>query len=147
MADIEIEVADDEDEDIIRVYHRFQTEPWAFSKLRGTDFARVMDGHSGLSMWHNCTDQFAMDRYQTDKKKGTAAMLLKELGFKFFAKDKDAEHLSVRCAGCDLEVDYTKGLCKRADSSPCGFDIVENAAPDSKKLANKKFFNVSVPII
>ena len=147
MPDIEIEV--DDDEEIIRVYHRFESETWGYAQLRKSDFARIMDGHSGLSMWHKCTDQFAMDRYTTDKKKGTAkikAKQLKELGFKFFAKSEDAEHLSLRCDGCDLEVDYSKGLCKRTDGSPCGFDIVENDEPTSTKLANKKYFNVSVPI-
>jgi hypothetical protein len=70
MPDIEIEV--DDDEDIIRVYHRFESETWGYAKLRKSDFARIMDVHSGLSMWQKCTDQFAMDKYTTDKKKGTA---------------------------------------------------------------------------
>jgi hypothetical protein len=147
MPDIEVEI--DDDEDIIRVYTRKDVETWGLAQLRQADFARVMAAHSGLSMWQRCNDQFAMDRLPTDKRKGTAkikAKVLKDLGLKFFAQSPTAEHLSVRCVGCNFEVDYEKGLCKRADDTPCGFDIVANSAPTSKILANKKRFKVSVPI-
>jgi hypothetical protein len=93
------------------------------------------------SVCHGQIHNRQKERHGQDK-----AKQLKDLGFKFFAISKDAEHLSVRCDGCDLEVDYSKGLCKRLDGAPCGFDIVENDEPISTKLANKKYFNVSIPI-
>jgi hypothetical protein len=147
MPDIEVEI--DDDEDIIRVYTRPDGDTWNLTKLRQSDFARIMASHSGISLWHKCTDQYAMERMQTTKRKGTAvckAKDLKELGFRFFAKSADAEHLSARCVGCDFEVDYTKGLCKRTDDAPCGFDIATNESSTSKTLANKKYFKVRVPI-
>ena len=91
----DIEVDPDDDTYIIRIYKRYDSEKHVFAKLRLKDFARVMSKHSGLSMWRNCSDQVAMDRYPTDQRKGTTkikAKLLKELGFKFFAASLTADH-------------------------------------------------------
>jgi len=91
----DIEVDPDDDTYIIRIYKRYDSEKHVFAKLRLKDFARVMSEHSGLSMWRNCSDQVAMDRYPTDQRKGTAkikAKLLKALGFKFFSASLTADH-------------------------------------------------------
>lgn len=153
---MDIEVVIDDEEDILRVYSRPDTDTWGLSDLRQSDFARLMAKHSGISMWRMkfCGDnphQYAMDSVPVnpEKRKGTAvckAKLLKELGLRFFAHSANHAHISARCAGCNFHVDYETGLCKRSDGKACGFDIKSSQFSISKTLSNKKFFNVSYAI-
>lgn len=147
MSELQVEIADDVE--IIRVFTRKDSQSWGLDKLNQADFARVMANHSGLSMWRNLSDEEAMRRLPTDKRKGAArikAKALKDMGLAFFAQTKTAEHLSVRCVGCNFAVDYSKGLCKQKNDSPCGFDIVESPSPTSKILAKRNFFTITTPI-
>ena len=92
----DIEVFPDDDTEVIRVYKRYDSQSYAYTKLHLKDFARVMAKHSGLSMWRNCSDQDAMNRFSSDQKKGAArikAKLLKDLRFRFFSPSATADHL------------------------------------------------------
>ena len=147
-----VEIQLEDDEDIIRVYTRFpDEEAWTFTKLRPKDFARIMGSHSGISLWRlrYCTRQFAMDQLKTRKLTGTAickAKTLKDLGMRFFGSRMDDPHVSARCAGCNLNVNYQQQeLCQKSDSSDCGFKL-EAQTSLCKTLSNKKMFTIDLAI-
>lgn len=126
MPVIEIELRDDED--VIRVYTRYPNEWRAFGQLRAKDFARIMSKHSGISLWRldHCTREEAMAALKTNKLTGTAickARVLKELGLRFFANKPDDGHISARCPGCDMNVNYGKEICKTHDEADCGLKL------------------------
>lgn len=126
MAAVEIDVGDDED--LIRVYTRYPNQTGSFGKLLPKDFCRIMQSHSGISLWrlNLISHEGAMDRLNTEKLKGTAvakAKRLKDLGFKFFAITNDDPHLSVRCPGCNLNVDYGSALCEQTNGAMCSFNL------------------------
>lgn len=147
-----VEVLLENDEDIIRVYTRYQDdEPWTFKKLRSKDFARIMASHSGISLWRlkYCTPAHAMAQLKTKKLTGTAickARTLKELGLRFYGSNAEDPHVSARCVGCNLNLNYSgHELCQKVDSSDCGFKL-EAAKSLCAKLANKKFFKIDLAI-
>ena len=149
MPATEIELADDEE--LVRVYTRRPDEPWAFKKLRASDFARVMASHSGISLWRlkYITRENAMAAIGTSKLTGTAiarAKTLKELGLRFFGKSQEDPHASVRCPGCDLNTNYEqRELCKKLDGSRCGFELhAENFMCAS--LLKNQIFTIDLPI-
>ncbi len=125
--------------------------------MRRSDFARDMVRHSGISLWRlkycgETPHEYAMSRVPTNpnKRKGTAickGKILKDLGLKFFAHSETHAHISARCGGCNLQVDYDKGLCQILDGSACGFDIKAKGVSLSKTLSNKKIFTVSFSIV
>lgn len=126
MPAVEINLRDEED--LIRVYTRLPRQTELFRKLLNTDFARIMHSHSGISLWRldYCTRQHAMAQIDTEKLKGTAiikAKKLKDLGLRFFGSGPTDPHVSVRCVGCDLNINYRKELCKKIDGTACGFDL------------------------
>lgn len=144
---VEIELADDED--IIRVYTRRPDEIWAFSKLRASDFARIMAQHSGISLWRlkYSTREEAMAALGTGKLTGTAvckAKILKDLGLRFFAKNPDNGHISARCVGCNLAVNYPE-LCSKPDGADCGLKL-DAADSVAKALSNKRIFVLDRPV-
>lgn len=149
MPSIEIDLADDED--IIRVYTRRPDEPWSFKKLRPSDFARIMASHSGISLWRlkYTTREHAMAQLATPKLTGTAickAKVLKGLGLRFFGKSPQDPHLSTRCPGCDLNINYEqKEICKTLDGSRCTFELhAENSL--CATLLKNRIFTIDLPI-
>lgn len=149
MPDIEIDLADDED--VIRVYTRRPDEPWSFTKLRPSDFARIMASHSGISLWRlkYTTREYAMARLGTPKLTGTAickAKVLKSLGMRFFGKSLQDPHVSTRCPGCDLNTNYEQEeLCEKLDGSRCAFEMhAENSM--CATLLRNRIFTVDLPI-
>ena len=148
MPAVEIELGDDED--IIRVYTRYPNEWRAFSKLLAKDFARIMASHSGISLWrlNYCTRDEAMAALKTRKRTGTAiskAKVLKGLGMGFFGSKSDDAHVSARCLGCDMNINYKKELCQKLDGTDCGLKL-EAEFSMCETLINKRIFNIDLAI-
>jgi hypothetical protein len=145
-----IELLLDDDEDLIRVFTRFPNQTWNFAKIGPKDFARIMASHSGISLWRlkHISREDAMEKLDTPKLKGTAitkAKVLKQHGIRFFGGGPDDPHVSARCPGCNLNIDYGKELCQKADGSSCSFDL-EAEISITKTLANKRVFSIDRPI-
>lgn len=146
----DFEVALDDDEDIVRIFHRYPTELWAFSKLRAKDFARQMEDHSGITLlrlkYLNHDRHKALDWLKTHKLKGLAickAVDLKALGLRFMACADDHPHLSTRCRECNLAVNYEKGVCVPLDGLQCSINL--KAEVTLSKVLYKRF-KVDTPI-
>lgn len=89
-----------------------------------------------------------MAQLDTDKLKGTAlckAKVLKDFGLRFFAKSQGDPHLSTRCVGCNLNVNYGNELCRKLDDTNCGLKL-EKEHSVCKTLTNQKFFRIDLPI-
>ncbi len=145
MTAVEIEVGDDED--LIRVYARLPGQTRIFGKLVPSDFARIMHSQSGLSMFRLkfITHEAAIERFGAPHKlKGTAVAkgaVLKGIGFRFFASGLDDPHVSVRCPGCDLNVNYSNELCKKLDKTDCTFSLHAEFSY-AKTLTSNKIFKI-----
>jgi hypothetical protein len=145
MVLVEIEV--DDDEDLIRIFTRFPNQTWSLGKLGPKDFCRIMHSHSGISLWrlNLISHEEAMNRMDAGEKlKGTAvtkAGRLKDLGFRFFGNGPNDPHLSVRCPGCNLSINYSQ-LCEPSDGSVCSFAL---HAPTSyaKTLSRNNIFVIA----
>ena len=146
-----IEINLDDDEDIIRVYTRRPDEPWSFKKLRSSDFARIMASHSGISLWRlkYTTREHSMAQLGTPRLTGTAickAKVLKDLGLRFFGKSQQDPHVSTRCPGCDLNVNYEqREICQSLDGSGCAFELHSEKSLCAMLLKNR-IFTIDLPI-
>lgn len=121
-----IEIGDDED--IIRAYFRLPSQKALFASLLDNDFARLMERHSGISLWRVsagfATKEFVKDKV---KRKGWLTGLasckgkdLKAFGLTFLANPSALSHISVRCPECNLSPQQiTQPLCKIDDGTDC----------------------------
>lgn len=117
------------DEDIIRAYFRQPSQKDSFATLLDIDFARLMDRHSGISLWR-VSAGFATREFVKDKVKRKGKWLtglarckgrdLKAFGLTFLVNPSAPAHISVRCPGCDLSLQQiTPPLCEIAGGATC----------------------------
>jgi len=115
----------DDDEDLIRVYARYQKQKSTHSEVVVKDFARSMERHSGISVWRlslrTRTDAINALQVPKNKVKGTLiakAGLLKKLGIRFVDSPGNG-HIAARCNNCNMETSRDK-LCQPVDGKECG---------------------------
>ncbi len=120
-----VEIALDDDEDIIRAYKRWPKKAKVLPQQ--SDFQRVMAKGNGISIWRLklCSRQDAMDAYGVapEMLKGTViikAKLLKDLGMRFAGQSQTTAHIAARCVGCDMNMSRDV-RCKPIDNTgECG---------------------------